>query len=95
MTFKILLQPHVWENLVLELIKLNAKMLLANQIARFLKFNISKTVGSIKLIFFLHAGTYLLQLQIDDVILNGWGQVGPGMPKKAFETLISQNLREV
>ena len=94
MTFKILLQPHVWENLVLELIKLNAKMLLANQIAGFLNFNISKNVGSIKLIF-LHASTYLLKLQIDDVILNGWGQVSPGMPKKALETLISQKQREV
>ena len=36
------------ENLVLEL---NAKMLLANQIAGFLNFNISETVGGIKLIF--------------------------------------------
>ena len=79
------------KNLVLEL---NANMLSANQIAEFLKLDIAKTIGCMKLIF-LHAGTYLLKLQIDDVILNGWGQVSPGMPKKAFETLISQKQREV
>ena len=45
-------------------------MLPANQFARFLIFNISKVIGGIKLIF-LHAGTYLLKLQIDDVILGG------------------------
>ena len=48
------------KNLVL---KLNAKMLSANHIAGFLNFNISKTIGVIKLIF-LHAGAYLLKLQI-------------------------------
>ena len=36
------------KNLVL---KLNAKMLSANQIAGFLNFSISKTIGVIKLIF--------------------------------------------
>ena len=36
------------KNLVFEL---NAKMLSANQIAGFLNFDISKTIGSIKLIF--------------------------------------------
>ena len=36
------------ENLVLEL---NAKMLLTNQITGFLNFNISKTIGGVKLIF--------------------------------------------
>ena len=36
------------ENLALNL---NAKILSANQIAGFLNFNISKTIGSIKLIF--------------------------------------------
>ena len=54
------------KNLVLNL---NAEMLSANQIAGFLsqKYIISKTIGVIKLIF-LHAGTYLLKPQIDDVI---------------------------
>ena len=35
--------------------------------------------------WFLHAGTYLLTLQIDDVILGGRGQSCPGMPKEAVE----------
>ena len=48
-------------------------MLSANQIAEFLNFNISKTIGCIKLIF-LHAGTYLLKPQIYYVILGGCGQ---------------------
>ena len=75
------------ENLVL---KLNAKMLSAIQIAGFLNFNISKSVGGIKL-FSLHAGTYLLKLQVDDVILHKWGQPCPGMPKEDIKTLRSQN----
>ena len=61
-----LLKPHVWENLVLEL---NAKMLSANQIAGFLNFNISKTIGVIKLIFSMQ-----VHRQIDDVILCGRGR---------------------
>ena len=35
----------VWESLILQL---NAKMLLANQIAGFLNLNISKTIGGLK-----------------------------------------------
>ena len=46
-TFMILLKPL--KKLVL---KSNAKMLWANQIAWFLNFNISKTTGDKKLIFF-------------------------------------------
>ena len=48
----------VGKNLVLDL---NAKMLLANQIAGFLNFNISKTIEAMKLIF-LHSCTYLLKI---------------------------------
>ena len=59
-------------------------MLLANQITGFLSCNISKTIGVIKLIF-LHAFTYMLKLQIDDMILGGRGQACPGMPKKAIK----------
>ena len=59
------------KNLVLEL---NTKMLSANQIAGFLNFNISKNYWRYK-IDFLHADTYLLKLQIDDVILHDWGQL--------------------
>ena len=70
------------KNLALEL---NAKELSANQIARFLNSNISKTIGGAKLTF-LHAGTYLLKLQIDDVILGGHVQIYPGMPKEAIKT---------
>ena len=58
-------------------------MLLANQITGFLSCNIS-TIGVIKLIF-LHAFTYMLKLQIDDMILGGRGQASPGMPKKAIK----------
>ena len=79
------------KNLVL---KLNAKMLSANQIAGFLNFSISKTTGGMKLIF-LHGGTYLLKLQIDDVILVECSQASPSMPKETIKTLRSQKLREV
>ena len=34
----------------------------------------------------LHAGTYPLKLQIDDVVLSGCGQVCPGMLKEAIKT---------
>ena len=45
---------------------------------------------------FLHAGTYLLKLQIFDVILGGRGQTFPGMPKKeTIKMLRSQKLREL
>ena len=79
------------KNLVLEL---NAKLLSANQIAGFLSFNISKKYWRYKVDIF-HAGTYLLKLQIDDVILHKWGQACSGTPKEAFKTLRSQELKEV
>ena len=47
-TFMILLKLHVWEKSDSQV---NAKMFSANQIAGFLNFNVSKTVGGIKLIF--------------------------------------------
>ena len=34
----------------------------------------------------LHAGIYLLKLQIDDVILGGCSQACLGMPKEAIRT---------
>ena len=56
------------KNLVL---KLNAKMLWANQIALFLNFNISKTIGDIKLIIYIrYISIKILKLQIDGVILH-------------------------
>ena len=60
------------KNLFLEL---NAKMSLANQIARFLNFNISKTIGDIKFIFYMQV--HILKLQIDVVVLGGHGQACP------------------
>ena len=44
----------------------------------FENFNISKTNGGIKMI------SYLLKLQIDNVILDGNGQACPGKPQKPF-----------
>ena len=35
---------------------------------------------------FLNAGTYLLKLQIDDVILGGCGQACPGIPEETIKT---------
>ena len=55
MTFMILLNLEVWENLVPEL---NAKMLSVNQIALFLNFNISKTIAGITLTFFMQKHVY-------------------------------------
>ena len=43
----------------------------------------------------MHAGTYLLKLQIEDGILDGCGQACPGMPKEAIKSLRSQKLKEV
>ena len=39
---------------------------------------------------FLHAGTNLLKLQIDEVILYEWGQAYPGMPKEAFNSFMAE-----
>ena len=75
-------------------LELKAKMLLANQISGFLNFNISKTMGGIKVVF-LHEDAYLLKLQTDDVILHEWVQVCPGMPKEAIKTLRSRKVMEV
>ena len=55
MSFMILLNLEVWENLVPEL---NAKMLSVNQIALFLNFNISKTIAGITLTFFMQKHVY-------------------------------------
>ena len=75
-------------------LELKAKMLLANQISGFLNFNISKTIGGIKVVF-LHEDAYLLKLQTDDVILHEWVQVCPGMLKEAIKTLRSRKVMEV
>ena len=79
------------KSLVLEL---NVKVLLANQIAGFFNFNISKTIGGINLIFCIQVHTYL-KLQINDVVLGGRGQACPGMPKEVIKTLRSPKPKEV
>ena len=60
-------------------------MLSTNQIVGFLNFNIEKNNWCYK-VYFLHAGTHLLKLQIDVVVLGGCGQACPGMPIEAIET---------
>ena len=52
-----------------KILELNAEILSANQIAGFLNFNISKTIGVRKLIFSMQ-----VHRQIDDVILCGRGR---------------------
>ena len=44
--------------------------------------------------YFVHAVKYLLNLQIDDVILGGRSQACPWMPKQAIKTLRSQKNKE-
>ena len=44
---------------------------------------------------FLYAGTYLLKLQINNVILGGHDQLCPFMPKEGIKALKSQKLRKV
>ena len=61
-------------------------MLSANQIVGSLNFNISKSIVIRYKVNFLYAGTYLLELQIDDKILVWRGQAYLGMPKQAIKT---------
>ena len=42
----------------------------------------------------MHAGTYLLKLQIDNMIVGGCGQACPDMPKEAVKTLRSQKQKK-
>ena len=88
MTFMIVLKQHVWEK---SGSRVNAKMLLANQISGFLNLKISKTIGGIKWVF-LHAALYLIKV-ISWSYKFRW--VWSGMTKEAFKTLISQKLIEV
>ena len=63
------------------ILKLNVKMLSTNQIAGFLNFYYLKNYWKWK-VDFLYAGTYLLKVQMDKVVLGGCGQACPGMLKK-------------
>ena len=69
----------------------NVKMLSTNQIAGFLNFNISKTIGDIKWIFCLYI--HIFRGNIDDVILCGHGYVG--VPKETIKTLRSQKQKGI
>ena len=90
MTHMILLNRMFGNNLVLEL---NTKMLSANQIARFLNFNISKTTLHSKVIF-LHVCSHLLKLQTDNVILRECGRLTQAC-LESIKTLRFQKLKEV
>ena len=46
-------------------------------------------------VYFLHVGTYLLKLQIDDVILDGHVQACLAIPKGAIKMLRSQKLNDI
>ena len=58
MIFMILLKPHVWEKSGSQVKCKNTKILSGNQIAGFLNFNISRTVGGIKLYFCMQVHIY-------------------------------------
>ena len=91
MTFTILLKPYVWKKSS-SLVK--CKMLFANETAGFLDFNYLKNYWRYK-VDFLYAGTYLLKLQINNVILGGHDQLCPFMHKEGIKALKSQKLRKV
>ena len=82
MTFMILLKPYVWQKFGSQV---KCKNALGQSDCRIFKHNISKAIEDIHLIF-LYAGTHLLKLQTDDVILGGCSQACPAMPKEAIKT---------
>ena len=74
------------ENLVLAL---NAEMFLANYIAGFLNFNISQTIGVIKLLgdktlIFCSCSVISMKVINWSLSVGGCGLACPGMPKEAF-----------
>ena len=73
MTFMILLKPHVWEK---SGSRVKCKNALNQSVSRSFEHQYLKNYWRYK-VDFLHAGTYLLKLQIDDVILYDWGQACP------------------
>ena len=79
MTFMILLKLHVWEKL-----NIKYKNALGQSDCRILKQYL-KNCQSCK-VDFMHAGTYLLKIHIDDVILGRCGEACPGITKKAIKT---------
>ena len=89
MIFMILLKPYVWEKSGSQV---KCKNVLGQSDCRI--FKLLKNYWRNK-VYFLHAGTYLLKLQIDDLILGGRGQASAGMSKGAFKTLICQKPMEL
>ena len=67
------------------ILKLNAKMLSATHLKNYWSYKVD----------FLHASTYLLKLEIDNVILDGHAQACHGMLKDGIKTLRSQKLKKV
>ena len=67
------------------ILKLNAKMLSATHLKNYWSYKVD----------FLHASTYLLKLEIDNVILDGYAQACHGMLKDGIKTLRSQKLKKV
>ena len=88
MTFIILLKSYVWEKSGSQV---KCKNALGQSDCRIFKFSYLKNYK----VDFLHAGIYLLKLQIHFVILGGHGQACPGMPKEAIRTLRSQKLKKL
>ena len=89
MTFMILLKPHVWGK---SSSQVKCKNAVCQSHCRIFKLQYLKNCWRYK-VDFLHAGTYLLKLHIDYVILGGHGQASPDMPKEAIKTLRSQKLK--
>ena len=87
----ILLKPHVWKK---PGSRVKCRNNLSHSDCRIFKLEHVLNYWRYK-VDFLNVGTYLLKLQIDDVVLHEWGQVCPGMPKEAVENLRSQKLKDV
>ena len=81
-TFMILLKLHVQRK---SGSRVKCKNALGQSDCRIFKLSYLKNYWRFK-VDFLHAGTYLLKVQIDDMILGGRSQVCPGMPKEAIKT---------
>ena len=86
MTFMILLKLYVWEK---SNSQVNCESPLSQPGSGIFKLYYLKNYQRYK-VDFLHAGTYLLKLHIDNVIVGGCGQACPGMPKEAIKTFRSQ-----
>ena len=78
MTFMILLNVYAWEKYDPQV---KCKNALDQSDCRIFKLYYLKNYWKWK-VDFLYAGTYLLKVQMDKVVLGGCGQACPGMLKK-------------